>query len=125
MGLFFPTYSMIKSEFLPNEQRGTLSNIFRIPFYLINLILLVYMPLLHLDHVSFYLFQLLLLNFFFTMVCFIIHFLTFYEDKKEALKRTLFYEENDINKINKRLELQKREKMRQAEENKINRERFT
>lgn len=32
IGLFYPTYSKIKSEYLPSTARGTLMNLFKIPF---------------------------------------------------------------------------------------------
>jgi hypothetical protein len=43
IGLFYPTYSKIKSEYLPSEVRGTLMNVFKIPFNFIVVILLITM----------------------------------------------------------------------------------
>lgn len=40
-GLFYPTYSIIKSEALPSNLRGTMVNIFKMPFNLFNVILLL------------------------------------------------------------------------------------
>lgn len=40
IGLFYPTYSKIKADYLPSEARGTLMNIFKIPFNIIVVILL-------------------------------------------------------------------------------------
>jgi len=41
VGIFFPTYSMIKSEYIPQENRGTIMNIFRLPLNAIVVILLL------------------------------------------------------------------------------------
>ena len=43
IGLFYPIYSKIKSEYLPSNSRGTLMNIFKIPFNIIVPILLLSM----------------------------------------------------------------------------------
>ena len=40
-GAFYPTFSKIKSEHLPQKNRGTLMNIFKIPFNLVNIVLLL------------------------------------------------------------------------------------
>lgn len=41
VGLFYPTYSKLKSEYLPNNKIGTLTNIFKIPFNVLLIILLI------------------------------------------------------------------------------------
>ncbi len=41
IGMFYPTFSKIKSECLPKEYRGTLMNIFKIPFNVINILLFI------------------------------------------------------------------------------------
>lgn len=43
VGVFYPTYSTIKSEFIPSENRGTIMNIFKIPFNVVVIFLLVTM----------------------------------------------------------------------------------
>jgi hypothetical protein len=40
IGLFYPIYSKIKCEYLPSNSRGTLMNIFKIPFNVTVVILL-------------------------------------------------------------------------------------
>ena len=41
VGLFFPVYSKIKAIYLPENQRGTLNNMFKVPFNLIVIYLLI------------------------------------------------------------------------------------
>ena len=41
VGLLYPTYSMIKSEYIPHNLRGTIMNIFKIPLHLIVIFLLI------------------------------------------------------------------------------------
>lgn len=41
IGMFYPTFSKIKSEYLPEEYRGTLMNVFKIPFNIINILLFI------------------------------------------------------------------------------------
>ena len=43
IGLFYPIYSKIKCEHLPSNSRGTLMNIFKIPYNIIVPILLLSM----------------------------------------------------------------------------------
>jgi hypothetical protein len=43
VGMLYPTYSKLKSEYLPSEQRGTLMNIFKIPLNLTIIFLLLTM----------------------------------------------------------------------------------
>lgn len=43
VGMLYPTYSKIKSEHLPNKNRGTLMNIFKIPLNIIVIFLLLTM----------------------------------------------------------------------------------
>jgi hypothetical protein len=43
IGMLYPTYSKLKSEYLPAEQRGTLMNIFKIPLNLTIIFLLLTM----------------------------------------------------------------------------------
>lgn len=41
VGLFYPTFSKIKADYLPRNQSGTISNLFKIPFNIIVIVLLV------------------------------------------------------------------------------------
>lgn len=41
VGMVYPIYSKIKSEYLPSEKRGTLMNLFKIPFNVTVIFLLV------------------------------------------------------------------------------------
>jgi len=41
VGIFFPTYSMIKSQYLPQDKRGTIMNLFRLPLNAIVVTLLL------------------------------------------------------------------------------------
>jgi hypothetical protein len=43
VGMLYPSYSKLKSEYLPSEQRGTLMNIFKIPLNLTIIFLLLTM----------------------------------------------------------------------------------
>jgi hypothetical protein len=46
VGMLYPSYSKIKAEFLPSENRGTLTNIFKIPLNMIIIFLLLTMDTL-------------------------------------------------------------------------------
>ena len=41
IGLLYPVYSKIKSQFLPKENRGTLMNLFKTPFNIVVITLLI------------------------------------------------------------------------------------
>ena len=60
VGILYPAYSKIKSDFLPNENRGTIMNLFKMPLNLLVIILLFSMgTFLSIDQV-----KLLFLKFF-------------------------------------------------------------
>jgi hypothetical protein len=93
VGMLYPTYSKIKSEFLPEKSRGTMMNIFKIPLNLIVIFLLLNMNSL------FTLKQLLMINLGLSMCVFILHILFFHViDKKEIYARV----QNASNALNER-----------------------
>jgi ATP/ADP translocase len=81
VGMLYPTYSKIKSEYLPEKSRGTLMNIFKIPLNLIVIFLLLNMNTL------FTLRQLLMINLGLSVVVFITHILFFNKSKKDIYAR--------------------------------------
>lgn len=95
VGMLYPTYSKIKSEYLPAKSRGTLMNIFKIPLNLIVIFLLLNMNTL------FTLKQLLMINLGLSIVVFITHILFFKKNKQEIYSRP-YSQTNETNLLNER-----------------------
>lgn len=75
--MLYPTYSQIKSEYLPEKTRGTLMNIFKIPLNLIVIFLLFNMNTL------FTINQLIKINFGISLFIFVVQMIFF--NKKVTL----------------------------------------
>lgn len=90
VGLFYPSFSKIKSEYLPKDKRGTLTNIFKIPFNLIVIFLLIN------TNKIFTISQFNLLNLSISIIVFLMQLIFFNGAKSEEHKLEI---ENEINKI--------------------------
>jgi hypothetical protein len=80
VGMLYPTYSQIKSEYLPEKTRGTLMNIFKIPLNIIVIFLLFNMNTLFTVN------QLITINFGISLSIFIVQMI-FFNNKKLTLEK--------------------------------------
>ena len=88
--MLYPTYSQIKSEYLPEKARGTLMNIFKIPLNIIVIFLLFNMNTL------FTINQLIKVNFGISLSIFVVQMIFFNSNKKLTLAEKI----NKSSKIN-------------------------
>ena len=79
VGMLYPTYSKIKSEFLPSNNRGTLMNIFKIPLNLVVIFTLLSMNSL------FSLNQLLIINLSLAFIVLLLQSIFFYKKDEQKL----------------------------------------